>query len=126
MDQSVGSIQRKALWLVLILAVLLLGAAAGILKGTITKVDVGAGVFTIEDSEGKESRITVDDASVIVLDGDDQAIIDDLFEGDVVVSARVRELDDGRLLLVRAEITSPPASPDENEEGTETSAHPTR
>jgi hypothetical protein len=83
-------------------------------SGRITAVDTEARTLTVRDPAAGELKLVVDEATAIVLDGDGDATLDDLFEGDDVVSATVRELADGRLYLVKAAVTSQP-SPDEGE-----------
>lgn len=109
----------RAAFVVLVLFVLG-GAAPEKLAGPITTVDVKARTLTLRDSDRGEATLLVDDASVIVLDGDDKAVLEDLFPGDRVDSATVRELNGGRLLLLRAVVTSGPGDegdePDEDDE----------
>ncbi len=87
--------------------------AAGV-SGPVAAVDLENRTLTVRDAKAGEVTLAVDEQTVFVLDGDDQAILDDVFEGDEVVSATVRKLNSGRLYLVRAEITSRP-TPDEGE-----------
>jgi hypothetical protein len=95
-----------ALPLVLALA-LLAGAAPAKISGKIVEVNLHARTLVLANLAPKEKvTLLVDDQSVIVLDGDDKAELDDLYEGDEVVSAKVRELTNGRLLLLKATVTS--------------------
>ncbi len=107
---------------------LTLGAIAGITEihaaipakvtGKITKVDIQARTLTVDDAAAGPLSFLVDEKTVIVLDGDEQATLDDLFEGDEVLSATARELSSGKLLLLKATVTSqPPAGGDEPGEG---------
>ena len=108
---------------------LTLGAIAGItqihaaipakVSGKITKVDIQARTLTVEDATAGPLTFLVDEKTVIVLDGDEQATLDDLFEGDEVLSASARELTSGKFLLLKASVTSqPPAGGYEPGEGT--------
>ena len=84
------------------------GAAMRHVAGPITAVDVDEATLTIRTSAGEQIVVDVPDDAVIVLDGEEGAIVDDLFPGDVVEDAEVRVLDSGGLVLVRAVVTSPP------------------
>ncbi len=80
------------------------------LAGKITKVDIQSRTLTFEDATAGALTLQADEKSVIVLDGDEQATLDDLFEGDEILSATVRELPSGKLLLIKAAVTSQPAT----------------
>jgi hypothetical protein len=92
--------------LVALTTVLLAGAAPNRISGTITAVNLRARTFTVMDSSARRITILVDRQSTIVLDGDAEATLDDLFPGDEVSSAKVRQRTDGRLLLVKAVVSS--------------------
>lgn len=91
-------------------------APARDLSGPITKVDLDARTLTFTDAVAGPVTVLVDENSVIDLDGDDQAALDDLFAGDEVVRAAVKKLASGRLLLDRAVVTSKPGPPASDEE----------
>ncbi|HNX19939.1 MAG TPA: hypothetical protein PKG80_06670 [Acidobacteriota bacterium] len=95
-------------------AAVALAAPAPSLAGRIVKVDVDGRSLTVRSEAGAETALVVDDKSVIVLDGDAQAILEDLFEGDDLLSAAVRRAEDGRLVVVKAVVTSKP-SPDDDD-----------
>lgn len=94
-----------------------LAAPAPPLAGKIVKVDVEGRSLTVRSEAGTETSLVVDDKSVIVLDGDAAAILEDLFEGDDLLSATVRRAESGRLVLVKAVVTSKP-SPDDDDGAT--------
>ena len=95
----------------------MIAAPAPSLAGRIVKVDVDGRSLTVRSEAGAETALVVDDKSVIVLDGDAQAILEDLFEGDDLLSAAVRRAEDGRLVVVKAVVTSKP-SPDDDDGAT--------
>ena len=108
---------RTGAWLSALLGLaVVLGVTAGVpagagtrhVAGPITAVDVDEATLTIRTRAGDEIVVEVPDDALIVLDGEEGAIVDDLFPGDVVEDAEVRVLDSGGLLLVRAVVTSPP------------------
>ncbi len=108
-----------------LLALLAVAAAAGIspgagratIAGKITNVDVHTRTLTVADASAKkEVTMLVNDDSVIVLDGDDEAGLDDLYEGDTVQAATVRDLGGGRLLLIKAIVESRPEAGDDDQE----------
>ncbi len=86
-------------------------------SGTILEVDLDEETLTLRDPARGDLVIEVPEDAVIVLDGEEDAILDDLFEGDVVEDAEVRVLDSGTLVLVRAVVTS--TTDDEPEEDDE-------
>lgn len=83
-------------------------------SGPITAVDLEGRTLTVRDAAAGPVTLLVDEQTVFVLDGDEQAILDDIFEGDEIVSATVRKLNSGRLYLVKAAVTSRPST-DEGE-----------
>lgn len=111
---------RCSRWLLPVLAGLalalvlpfVLAAAPARVSGLITALDLERDTLVVQDPVAGDLTLLVDEATVIVLDGDDQAILDDLFEGDEILSATVRELNSGRLYLVEAQVTSRPAPED--------------
>lgn len=87
------------------------GAAAPVasnIAGPITRIDLEERTLTISDPEAGAVTLLVDGTTVIVLDGEDDATLDDLFAGDEVESARVRVLSGGRFYLERATVRSRP------------------
>jgi len=93
--------------LVLFLALPAIRAATLVhVSGTILEVDLDEETLTLRDPSRGDVVIEVPEDAVIVLDGEEDAILDDLFEGDVVEDAEVRVLDSGTLVLVRATVTS--------------------
>ncbi len=108
-----------------LLALLAVAAAAGIspgagratIAGKITNVDVHTRTLTVADASAKkEVTMLVNDDSVIVLDGDDEAGLDDLYEGDTVQAATVEDIGGGRLLLIEAIVESRPEAGDDDQE----------
>ena len=101
--------RRRVLSLVLAaVAALPLGfaAAPAAISGRITEVDVSARTLTVHDAKAGKVQLLVDESTVIVLDGDENAVLEDLFAGDEIVTGSVKELASGRLLLARATVTS--------------------
>lgn len=87
-----------------------------VFSGAITTVDLDARSMALKDPQAGEVTIKVPDGAVIVLDGDSEAILDDLFEGDMVKEAAVRKGEDGKWVLVKAVVTSQVDEPGEGEE----------
>gem|GEM_PF-6153718 len=81
-------------------------ASVAHVSGTILEVDLDEETMTVRDPSRGDLVIEVPEDAAIVLDGEEGAILDDLFEGDVVEDAEVRVLDSGTLVLVRATVTS--------------------
>ena len=109
--------RTRTLALAVAVAALLLlpGAAPAKVTGKIVRVDIQARTMTVEDPSAGKLTLAVDEKSVIVLDGDEQATLDDLFEGDDVLAATVRQAANGKMFLVRATVTSqPPKGNDED------------
>ncbi len=115
----------RARWIGLVLAFVFVCVALGVanaaapatISGKITSVDIEARTLSVKDPNSGPLVLLVDEHTVIVLDGDEQASLDDLFEGDEVQSAAVRETAAGKLLLVRAVVTSQPPAPGEEDPG---------
>lgn len=91
-------------------------APSKVYAGVITKVDLDNRSLTLKDAQAGEIILQVPDSAVIVLDGDEEAILDDLFEGDEVKEASVKTLEGGGLQLVKAVVTSQVDEPGEGEE----------
>ncbi len=93
------------------------GAGRASIAGKITNVDVHTRTLTVADASAKkEVTMLVNEDSVIVLDGDDEAGLDDLYEGDTVQAATVEDIGGGRLLLIEAIVESRPEAGDDDQE----------
>lgn len=102
-------ISRRSMLLALVCSIGLgAGAQAGpsTVSGKIVEVDLHGRTITVKDAKAGKVVIDVPEKAKLVLDGDDQAILEDVFTGDVVEKANVREAGSGRLVLVSAVISS--------------------
>ncbi|MFN7964104.1 MAG: hypothetical protein U0V87_00235 [Acidobacteriota bacterium] len=102
-------ISRRSMLLALICWFgLVVSAAAGptAVSGKIVEVDLHGRTMTVKDAKAGRVLIEVPEKAKLVLDGDDQAILEDVFNGDVVEKATVRDGGGGRLVLVSAVISS--------------------
>lgn len=114
-------IRRTVATLLVPAAILAVGASLGAgptrISGKITNVDVHRRTLTVADRDAKKDiTVLVNGDSVIVLDGDDEAGLDDLFEGDRVDEAAVRDRGNGQLVLIKAIVTSRPDAGDDEQE----------
>jgi hypothetical protein len=93
------------------------GTPPGSISGVVTAVDLDGRSMTVKDPRAGEVVVLVPDNAVIVLDGDEQAVLEDVFDGDIIESATLRDLGQGKLALVKAVIsTAPEADEDANDE----------
>lgn len=101
---------RRSFALVLISGLIAVGAAIAApatVSGKISEIDLHGRTMTVVDPKEGKISFDVPEGATIVLDGDDQAILDDVFEGDFVERATLRG-EKGRLTLVRAVVKSKP------------------
>lgn len=109
----------RSLWSTVLAIVLVFALAppglARTVAGRIAAIDLERRTLTVEPEGADRVTLLVDESSVIELDGDEGASLDDLFEGDEVTAAELRELSSGRLLLVRATVVSRPAPAPEDD-----------
>ncbi|RMG45496.1 MAG: hypothetical protein D6718_07240 [Acidobacteria bacterium] len=103
-------------WRIGAVAVVLLGAPALFaapvpdeihITGTIVGIDLESRTLAIRDPEGGRVVFEVPEEAEIVLDGEEGAVLEDLFEGDVVEEGLIKPTRSGRYYLVRARVTSP-------------------
>jgi hypothetical protein len=90
------------------------GASPASISGVVAAVDLDERTMTVKDPKAGAVVVLVPDNAVIVLDGDEQAVLEDVFEGDIVESATLRDLGQGKLALVKAVVST---APEEDEEG---------
>jgi hypothetical protein len=91
----------------------LAGDATSVLSGVVVAVDLDGRTLTVKDPKAGSVVVHVTEKAVIVLDGDEQAVLEDVFEGDVVESATLRDAGQGKPVLVKAVIST---APEEDEE----------
>ena len=104
--------------IVLPLAVSPAAAAGGTpasISGVVTAVDLDGRTMTVKDPKAGAVVLLVPDSAVIVLDGDEQAVLEDVFEGDIVESATLRDLGQGKLALVKAVVSTAPEEDEDDE-----------
>ncbi|MCU0222700.1 MAG: hypothetical protein MUF27_01220 [Acidobacteria bacterium] len=94
-------------------------AAPASISGVVAAVDLDGRTLTVKDPKAGEVVVLVPDGAVIVLDGDEQAVLEDVFEGDVVEHATVREAGQGKLALVKAVISTAPEEDEDDAGGAE-------
>jgi len=92
--------------LILLLATVFASAGPPTISGVIQSVDLDERSMTVKDPKAGEVVVVVPDDAVIVLDGDEKAVLDDLFEGDVVETATVRDVGEGKVALVKAVVST--------------------
>jgi hypothetical protein len=97
-------------------AVAVWAAVPGTISGPIVAVDLNGRTITVKDPKVKEITVEVPKDAVIVLDGDEKAILDDVFEGDILKSATLREDRSGKPFVVKAVIVSNPTKNDDRDE----------
>lgn len=115
------SVRRVALACGLVffsLAASFVSAVPPTISGVIESVDLEERSITVKDPKAGEVVVIVPDDAIIVLDGDEKAVLDDLFEGDVVESATVRDVGEGKVALVKA-VVSTSQDDEDAEEGDE-------
>jgi hypothetical protein len=110
------ALHRIALACALAAPGLLFAAAPPAISGVVTAVDLDGRTLTVKDPKAGEFVVLVPDGAVIVLDGDEQAVLEDVFEGDIVEHATVREAGQGKLALVKAVVSTAPEE-DEDDAG---------
>jgi hypothetical protein len=91
------------------------GAAPAPISGVVTAVDLDARTMTVKDPAAGAVLVLVPDNAVIVLDGDEQAVLEDVFEGDIVENATLRDLGQGKVALVKAVVSTAPEEGEEDE-----------
>lgn len=91
------------------------GAPPATISGVVAAVDLDGRSMTVKDPKAGEVVLLVPDNAVIVLDGDEQAVLEDVFEGDIVENATLRDLGQGKLALVKAVVSTAPEEGDEGE-----------
>jgi hypothetical protein len=91
------------------------GAAPASVSGVVTAVDLDARTMTVKDPGAGAVVVLVPDSAVIVLDGDEQAVLEDVFEGDIVENATLRDLGQGKVALVKAVVSTAPEEGEEDE-----------
>ncbi|GEM_PF-5456821 len=74
--------------------------------GRIKDVDVDRATIIVADPEHGETLLNLTEDSEIVLDGDAEAIVEDLFEDDYVEYALAYRDEDGEWILLQAAVTS--------------------
>lgn len=89
-------------------AVLATGAPPTVISGVVAAVDLDERTMTVKDPKVGEVVVLVPDGAVLVLDGDEQAVLEDVFEGDIVENATLRDLGQGKLALVKAVVSTAP------------------
>lgn len=103
---------------VLALAILPPAAAGGTpdsISGVVTAVDLDARTMTVKDPRAGAVVVLVPDSATIVLDGDEQAVLEDVFDGDIVESATLRDLGQGKVALVKAVVSTAPEEDEDDE-----------
>ncbi len=113
------ALSRIALVFALSAPGLLLAAAPAAISGVVTAVDLDGRTLTVKDPKAGEVVVLVPDGAVIVLDGDEQAVLEDVFEGDIVEEATVREAGQGKLALVKAVVSTAPEEDEDDAGGAE-------
>lgn len=93
------------------------------ISGVVTAVDLDERTMTVKDAKAGPVVLLVPDNAVIVLDGDEQAVLEDVFEGDIVESATLKDVGQGKLALVKAVVSTAPEE-DEDDGETEDDAVP--
>ena len=91
------------------------GGAPESISGVVTAVDLDGRSMTVKDPKAGAVVLLVPDSAVIVLDGDEQAVLEDVFEGDIVESATLRDLGQGKLALVKAVVSTAPEEDEDDE-----------
>jgi len=89
------------------------GTPPATISGVVAAVDLDGRTLTVKDPKAGEVVVLVPDNAVIVLDGDEQAVLEDVFEGDIVENATLRDLGQGKLALVKAVVSTAPEEDDE-------------
>jgi hypothetical protein len=101
-----GRVRWAALGLALsVVCAAAVAAVPATVRGPIVAVVPEDDSFTVADENVGEIVILVGEGAEILLDGE-IAILEDLFEGDFVLSAELGENADGEAVLVRAVVTS--------------------
>jgi hypothetical protein len=95
------------------------GGAPESISGVVTAVDLDGRTMTVKDPRAGAVVLLVPDSAVIVLDGDEQAVLEDVFEGDIVEEATVREAGQGKLTLVKAVVSTAPEEDEDDAGGAE-------
>ena len=80
-------------------------------SGVILAVDLADETMTIDDPASGEITFEVPEEAKIIVDGEAGGIIDDLFAGDLVKSARLARDNRGELYLIEAVVVSPETDP---------------
>jgi hypothetical protein len=75
------------------------------ISGKITAIDLHGRTMTVKDNKSGTVTFEVPESAQIVLDGDKDQRLEDLFEGDLVEKATLKQVD-SRLVLVSAVVTS--------------------
>ena len=91
------------------------GGTPDSVSGVVTAVDLDARTMTVKDPRAGAVVVLVPDNATIVLDGDEQAVLEDVFEGDVVESATLRDLGQGKVALVKAVVSTAPEEDEDDE-----------
>lgn len=98
----------RGLALIVSWAILFGTALAGptAISGKIVEVDLHGRTLVVHDPHAGRLTVEVPESAQLVLDGDDQAILEDLFAGDRIEKGTIREGNGSRPVLVSAVIQS--------------------